>query len=394
MRLLQRYILWELVRVFTLILGVLTFLLMFVGVAQEASASGLGPEQIFKILPWVVPSLLPFTIPATLLLSVCVVYGRMAGDQEITAAKAAGINVLSLLSPAILLGGVLSVCSLILADQLIPMAVTQIQGIVTLAMEDIFLDMLRSNHEVVNKEFGLFVRVRDVRGKTLIMPTFRYSRPGSAPVTMQAQSAEVEFDLKRQQVILHLTNGQLDVPGGTKIAFNKPIDKPFPLPSVRKDPRARHLTINHIRKELSNIERDRIALATRRDISAAMAMTTGRFGSLMEEDFLFDYTVPLLQGSSRQEKLKTELHTRFALSSSCFLFVLLGSAFSILQARKQFLTNFFLCFAPILLCYYPLVLLTMNLSKTGSIEAWWASWIANALLLLAGLYVLKRLLRH
>ncbi len=99
MRLLQRYILFELLKVFVFLLSILTVLLVFVGVFREVAASGLGPFQILQILPFVVPSLMPFTIPATLLLAVCVVYGRISGDQEITAAKAAGINVFSLFGP-------------------------------------------------------------------------------------------------------------------------------------------------------------------------------------------------------------------------------------------------------------------------------------------------------
>ena len=132
--LLQRYILFELLRVFTFLLSILTVLLVFVGVFREATMSGLGPFQALRILPYVVPNLLPFTIPATLLLTVCIVYGRMSGDQEITAAKAAGINVLSLLWPSFLLGAVLSVCSLILVDQAIPWANAKIQKIVTLVL--------------------------------------------------------------------------------------------------------------------------------------------------------------------------------------------------------------------------------------------------------------------
>lgn len=75
MKLLQRYILGELVRVFLLLVIVLTLMLVFVGVFREATQRGLGPVQILQILPYVVPSMLPFTVPATLLLSVCVVYG-------------------------------------------------------------------------------------------------------------------------------------------------------------------------------------------------------------------------------------------------------------------------------------------------------------------------------
>src|SRR5262245_48792201 len=114
MKLLQRYILFELLRVFALLLSALTVLLVFVGVFGYVAEFGLGPVQIMKILPFVVPSLMPFTIPATLLLTVCLVYGRIAGDQEVTAAKAAGINVLSLLWPAVFLSMVASIGSMIL----------------------------------------------------------------------------------------------------------------------------------------------------------------------------------------------------------------------------------------------------------------------------------------
>ena len=92
MKLLQRYIMGELVRVFALLVVVLTVMLVFVGLFQEATERGLGTVQILQILPFVVPSMLPFTIPATLLLAVCVVYGRISGDLEVIAANAAGIS--------------------------------------------------------------------------------------------------------------------------------------------------------------------------------------------------------------------------------------------------------------------------------------------------------------
>ncbi len=85
MRLLQKYILGELIRVFVLVVSVLTILLVFLGAFTKASEDGLGPGEILQILPYLVPSLLPFTIPATMLLTVTVVYGRIAADHEVTA---------------------------------------------------------------------------------------------------------------------------------------------------------------------------------------------------------------------------------------------------------------------------------------------------------------------
>src|SRR5262245_60569164 len=99
--LLQRYLFGEVLRVFTFVLGCITVLLLFVGVFQQATERGLNPVEALKILPYVVPGLLPFTIPAALLLTVSAVYGRLSGDQELTAAKAAGIHPISLMWPAL-----------------------------------------------------------------------------------------------------------------------------------------------------------------------------------------------------------------------------------------------------------------------------------------------------
>ncbi len=132
MRLLQKYVLGELIRVFVLVVSVLTILLVFLGAFTKASEDGLGPGEILQILPYLVPSLLPFTIPATMLLTVTVVYGRIAADHEVTAAKAAGISALSLLMPSFVMGIVLSIASLLLTDQVIPWAMTSIDNRVAL----------------------------------------------------------------------------------------------------------------------------------------------------------------------------------------------------------------------------------------------------------------------
>jgi LPXTG-motif cell wall-anchored protein len=49
---------------------------------------------------------------------------------------------------------------------------------------------------------------------------------------------------------------------------------------------------------------------------------------------------------------------------------------------------------PILLVYYPLVLLAKNLSSTGTTNPVWAMWAANVLVALAGLFVLRRVAQH
>jgi lipopolysaccharide export system permease protein len=77
------------------------------------------------------------------------------------------------------------------------------------------------------------------------------------------------------------------------------------------------------------------------------------------------------------------------MSMSCLFFVLVGSPFSILAAKKQFLTSFLFVFTPILVVYYPVAMMTQNMSKAGSLEPSIAVWAANALMLLAAVFFLR-----
>ena len=197
MNLMQRYILSELLRVFTLLVIILTVMLVFVGVLKEAADRGLGFAQIVQIMPFIVPSMLPFTIPATLLLTVTVVYGRLAGDLEVTAAKAAGINPVSLLTPAFALGSVLAVCSFGLTNYAIPWGIDNTERIVTQAMEEIFLDMLSAQHLVSDPENGYSITVEGVTEKGILKnPTFRYRNENHDQITMNAEWARIRFNMK------------------------------------------------------------------------------------------------------------------------------------------------------------------------------------------------------
>ena len=389
MRLLQRVILADLLRVFGFLLAVLTVLLVFVGVVREASERGLGAEQIVRILPFVVPSLMPFTIPATLLLSVCVVYGRMAGDQEVTAAKAAGIHVLSLLAPAFLLGAVLSVTSFLLTDRVIPWATGHIQAIVADAVEDLFLDMLRSQHRVSDPQRGISVQVERVDGRRLVKPLFRYAPPGRRPVVIAARTAELQFDLANREVWLELDRAQIT---DGRVTVEIPHERrAFPLGGDLEKRKARHLPIDAIRTRMAELAGEMAAARRDRLLRDTLALSVGDLPEVGR-----GARVEAAERRGKQIdrcKLHTEMHSRAAMAAGCFFFVLVGGPFSIRQAKAQFLTSFLICFVPILLVYYPLTLGMLNLAKHGSVDPTWAVWVANGLMLAWGLALLRGVLR-
>ncbi len=393
--LLHRYVLGELLRVFVLVLTVFTVLTVFVGVFQEATERGLGPVQVLKVLPYIIPSMLPFTLPATLLLTVSVVYGRIAGDQEITAAKAAGINVLSLMGPAFALGAVLSVFSLLLTDQVIPWAEAMSQRTIIAAVEEIFLDQLRTDHQLRYKPEGIDITVEKVEGRRLIEPVFRYQH-GSHFVTVQASEALVEFDHERQVAILHMRDARADWPmrqGDKSIVITQRGEQAyeFPLPLEGDMTRPRQLSLRRIDDELAQVADRRRELEERRLVETAIALTLGDFDRIA--DPAFATSRELKQGDAKRERLRTEYHSRYALSCSCFFFVLLGSPFAILKAKNQFLTSFLYCFGPVVGVYYPLVLGLMTQSKRGTLDPSWAMWVGNAVVFVAACVMIRRVMR-
>jgi lipopolysaccharide export system permease protein len=400
MRILQRYVLGDLTRVFGLAISVLTMLLVVMGVAGEAASKGLGAEQILQIIPYIIPSLLPYTIPATLLLTVCIVYGRMAGDNEVTAIKAAGINALAVLIPSFVLGGILSLGTFILTDQFIPWGRANIEKVITQAMEDIFLDLLRNNSAYHDGPHGISILVSGVGSRKsaddrpkLIRPIFRYRLAGGEVATITAREATLRFNLQDQQVELTLRDGDWETPTGDGGTFEYE-RRSFPLPTPTDTLKApRNMTIASIRREIFDLVNERDELQERQMAGAVMLLTAGNFGQLAADDQSFIQKQEAIR-KERYNKLLTEIHGRAAMSCSCMFFVLIGSPFAVLYGRRQFLTNFGICFLPIVFCYYPVVLLTMTLCRDGIINPMWGMWIANAGLLALAAVILRRVLRH
>jgi len=393
MTLLQRYIVGELLRVFCLLVVVLTVMLVFVGLLREASEQGLGLSQIVQIMPFVVPSMLPFTIPATLLLTVVVVYGRMAGDLEITAAKAAGVNPLSLLIPAFGLGLVLAISSFGLTNYAIPWAVDNIERIVTQAIEDIFLDRLASQHFISEPERGFSITVEDVQDRILINPTFRIRDGNHEQVTLNARAAKISFDMEDRKVRVLLKDAHASVPGKDMAMALDEKELAFDMDEHISRRNPRHLTIASIEEKIDEYRQDLSLNQFQRDQEAAMLLLTGDFSHLASEQ-IETYAKYNIRAGSATRRMNTEIHSRYAMAGSCLFFTLIGGPFAIYQARRQFITAFIMCFLPILLVYYPITFLMGNLGKIGTVDPTWGMWVPNAILAVAGWFVLRKVVRH
>jgi lipopolysaccharide export system permease protein len=327
-----------------------------------------------------------------MLLTVTLVYGRIAADHEVTAAKAAGISAMSLLMPSFVMGIVLSLTSLMLTDQVIPWAMTSIDNKVALMLEKIFVDILRTHHFFMRRDPAITIAVQDVDGRKLIKPTFHYTPRGGETIHIFADEATLQFDLVKRVVRVNLVNLNGVVPD--RESFREQQEEwEFPLPEEPKKLKARSRSIRDLRTSLGGMTFDLEGLRAGRDVETAFALAMGDFDRLDKPDML-QYDADLIVNKEQIIQNHTEIHGRFALSASCFFFTLLGGPFSILQARRQALTSFFMCFLPILTGYYPVVFLMMNQSKNDVVNPAWAMWVGNALIVPIAWYTMRRVLKH
>lgn len=107
---------------FLLGMVVLTFVLS-IGLLVKATqlvVKGLPPGLIFRFLAVSIPESFTFTIPLAALVSALLVFGRMSSDGEISAMKACGVNLWSVMLPLILFGFMLTALSIFVNSVIAP----------------------------------------------------------------------------------------------------------------------------------------------------------------------------------------------------------------------------------------------------------------------------------
>ena len=91
--------------------------------------------------------------------------------------------------------------------------------------------------------------------------------------------------------------------------------------------------------------------------------------------------------------MQTEPPRRWANGFSCLCFALVGTAMAIRMRNADVLTSFCLCFFPILMVYYPLLAFGLDRAKAGEIHPY-AVWLANGILVVWGVWLMRRVVRY
>ena len=394
MRLLTRYVLVELLKVFLLALTALTALIIIGGVVREAVVQSLPPAQVIWLIPYILPDALRISIPVTLLLAATTVYSRMSGSNEVVAIKAVGISPWVIVWPTLFVACLISFVTVWLNDLAVSWGRNGAQRVVIESVEEIAYSMLRTQKRYSSPSFA--INVRQVQGRKLIGPTVSLHAGSNSPaITIRAEEAELHCDHREEVLRITLRNGTFDVEGNVSGRF--PDEREYEVPLNRASrstasPSASWLPLRRIPEETAKQQQIVEKLEEEMAAGAAYQMLRGDFDGLTSREWT-SREARLTTERGQLCRLWTEPYRRWSAGFSCLCFVWVGVPMAIWLRNRDFLTSFFLCFVPILIVYYPLMIYGVDGAKGGTIPPY-AVWAGNVILAIWGAYLLRKVLRY
>jgi lipopolysaccharide export system permease protein len=389
---LTRYVMFQLLSIFLMALCAMTLLMVVVAILREAREQQLDFFLVLRMVPYILPDALRFAVPATILFAACFVFGRLSSANEIVAIKAMGISPWRILWPCFAAVTLLSFGAVWLNDLAVSWGRQGVRRIVIASIEEIAYGMLKSRGTYTSPGFS--INVKRVEDQRLIQPTVTFQKHGDAPaVVIRAEWAELHADTTANTLTIVLHNGSA-VGSGVEASFRGTIERVLPLSrdSDRENRRPSQMALRDIPQAIQDqrewIDQREQTLAAQ----AAFHLATGDLAALTDATWRRSES-QLSRQREQVFRLKTEPHRRWAAGFSCLCFVAVGAPLAVRRRFGEFWTTFFLCFLPILLVYYPLLMVSIDRAKTGALPPQ-VVWSGNLVLLLWSFWLIRRVLRY
>lgn len=365
-KILRRYILRQLLSPF--LLSVLFFTAVFlvgnlVKLADLLINKGVDLRDILRLLALLVPSLLSFIVPTSALAAILLVFGSLAQNNEITAIKASGIHLFSVILPVLLASLLGSLVMLFLNDQI---------------GSDAEFASRRLVKEIIFKkptaylEAGKFIKdfqdyiilTQRVDGNRLYGITiYQPQEQGKATRTVMAEWGELVTSPDNQTLKIKLYNGSSDEPNPDDPAMFYKLDfKTFELPPI-------HLgkeELSKIRKKVREMRLDEILSSLQRDSN-------------------------LKKDASARREYQAALHKKISFAFALFVFSLIGLPAAIISRRGEAVVSFSLAIGIVAL-YYILFVWGWTLALHGSLPPFFAMWLPNLFMAGCGVFLMKKVL--
>ena len=364
MRILRTYILRELLQPTGMALVLFTFVLLvgnLIKLTDLLINKGVSPLSILQMFGLLVPSLLSYTLPMAVLTGTLLAFGKLSSDREILAMKASGISFYAIAAPVLLVGLLISIALVPINTHVVPWS--------HYATRRLLVDIGVRNPTAF-LEGGTFIKefkpyilfIYQVDGNKLSKIRIYEPKEGRPTRTIVAQRGEFIPVPKEQRVLLKLYNGAADEP-----------DPKDPLKFYK-------LEFATYSMSLAVGEGKDPSKLGRKPKDLGMQQLRAEIRKLSAEGI---DPVPL----------RVELHRRFSMAFSPFVFILIGLPLGITTRRAQRSVGFGLSVV-IFLGYYLFLVLGQTLAEKGSLSPAPSLWIANAVFLVIGGLLLWRTARQ
>lgn len=340
-------------------------------ILQPLISGQIGFGIVAQAIGLLIPFILVFALPIGFITATLLVFGRFSADQELTAARASGVSLLSLATPILLLSLVCcGICAWINMD-LGPCSRVAYKNLIDEAKNNLVEVQLPEDRMIYDFP-GYVVRVGKNRHGNL--ENILIFSP-QQNMTIQAPSGKTEIDKTNHVLFLTLFKAQVTMAttnGAGTHSFDA-LPWSFNLNSQTNQntkPRTSDMTFGQLREEL----REREQLLT---------LVPATTNSAAEWRAQIKATEKLVQ------QVRSQMHEQIAFSFACFGFALVGIPLGIRVHRRE--TNIGIAMALILvLIYYSFVILGNSLSSRPELVPHLIFWLPNFIFQAVGAVLLWR----
>lgn len=359
-RLAIKYIIFELLPIF--LLGMTIFILVLImfqsfQLSEYIIVHGASLSTTLMMIFYTALGFLPILLPIALMFAVLLTYGRMSGDSEIVAFKALGLSQFHLLSPALLLGLLISILSLQVSFRLAPWGNLQLNALISRLAQTRPGVTIR---EGVFSEgaFDLVIYASKVdSAEGVLKKVFIFDeRDQGSPLTIIAKEGELVTSSTEvgQEALLRLTNGS--------------VHKPSPEAYTKIDFSAYDISLfdpNQIKERKTGPESMNMA-----QLHEAIAKMDPK------QESTINYIL--------------EWNRRWALSATCLILALVGFSLGTVTNRRAARSGSMVICIGTLMIYWAVYVGFEGLVRSGKMPAALGAWMTNFIFLIFGIYQFRK----
>jgi lipopolysaccharide export system permease protein len=307
-----------------------------------------------------------------LLTATLLVFGRFSADQELTAARASGVSLLSLVTPVLLLSLFCCGVSAWFNMDLGPRSRVAYKNLILRARADLMNVQLPAGQTIYDFP-GYIIRVGENHGGNLAdVRVFVLENETNVSTWLHAPQGRLESNLKNKEIYLHLFEVRGLTKHGDTISTPDYLSQnlfPTNTAAVRYEPKTSDMTFWQLQARARKLER----LDIPADADASSEELRAQF---REVEKLIEQT-------------RAEMNRQIAFSFACFGFALVGIPLGIRMHRRE--TNVGIAIAlALVLVYYSFVILGESLAARPEFAPHLIFWLPNFIFQAVGVVLLWR----